>query len=212
MSTALIELHFLPSLEYLSAVRNFSDLVLERHENYQKQTYRNRCQVLTSQGVETLVVPLTNKHGKTKITDVKIDYSQRWQNVHWRTLESAYRKAPFFEHYEEGLREIIYANELFLYDLNMRLLSFCLQNIRWTIHISESVTYEKQPSTGVADLRNMINAKKPYDARPFYQPHSYYQVFGNRFVPNLAFIDVLFNAGPQALRVIDQSSKEYLNK
>src|SRR6185295_1959943 len=99
---------------------------LENHEHFNKQSYRNRCYVLAANGVERLTVPVTEKHGKALITDVKIDYTFRWQANFWRTLESAYRNAPFFEHYSDDLRREIFSNHAYLYDLNSRLLSMCL--------------------------------------------------------------------------------------
>lgn len=205
-TAALIELHFLPGLEYLSALRSFGDVVFEKHENYQKQSYRNRCFINSAQGVQMLVVPLTGKHGKVSIAEVRIDYRQRWQNVMWRTIESAYANGAYYEHYEGDLRKIIYTEYNFLYELNSALLSFCLQSLHWPLRWSESVSYEKTPGGNIRDLRNIISAKKTFQDRQFYRPVPYFQLFGNRFVPNLSFIDLLFSTGPSALDIVDQSS------
>jgi len=202
---ALIELHYLPSLEYFCALQQFDAIELEKCENYVKQSYRNRCYINTAQGVEMLIVPLTSKHGKTLIKDVRIDQSKKWQNNHWRTIESAYRKAPFFEYYSDDLRSILYHKQDFLFDLNLELLSFCLKSIRLNPTLSVSLFYEKVTLKPVFDLRSQINPKKPASDRNFYKPESYQQVFGSGFVENLSLIDLLFCEGPRATSLLHTS-------
>ena len=196
--TALIDLHFLPSLEYFCALQKFDHIVLEQYEHYVKQSYRNRCYINTSNGTGVLTVPLTEKHGKVFVKDVRIDSSTKWQNIQWRTLQSAYKKAPFFEHYEESLHKLIHKNHPFLFDLNRSLLSFCLISLKSDLRVSESVAYEKIPDPVVLDLRSVIQAKKSYSERSYYKPIPYTQVFGSKFVPNLSLIDLLFCEGPNA--------------
>jgi hypothetical protein len=94
------------------------------------------------------LVPLTSKHGKVLITDIRIDYSQKWLNNHWRTIESAYRNAPFFEHYADQVQKVLQKGHTFLYDLNMELLTICLKWLKSDISIEESITYEKIPCGG----------------------------------------------------------------
>ncbi len=202
---ALIELQFLPSLEYFCALQNFDEVILEKHEHFVKQSYRNRCYINTSQGVAMLSVPLTEKHGKVPVKDVRIDYSTKWQNNQWRTIVTAYKSAPFFDHYEGELHKHIFKSYPFLVDLNLGLLSFCLKSLRSRLKLSESVTYEKEVEKETQDLRSVIQAKKPYSERSFYKPIPYHQVFGNMFVSNLSLIDLLFCEGPQAGQFIRDS-------
>lgn len=198
LKTLLIDLHYLPCLEYFTLLQQYDRIQLEKHEHYIKQSYRNRCYINTAQGVEMLVIPLTDKHGKVTIKDVRIDYSIKWQNNHWRTLESAYRKAPYYEHYADELNKIIYTGHKFLFDLNKELLSFCLKSIRHQPMITESEAYKKIPDPGLIDLRSTILTKIPFSNRTYYKPRPYYQVFGNQFVANLSLLDLLFCEGPQA--------------
>lgn len=211
MLTLLIDLHYLPSLEYFCLVSQFEKVMLEKREHFVKQSYRNRCYINTAQGRETLIIPLTQKHGKTAVSDVLIDYSQKWQNNHWRTIESAYRKAPFFEHYADDLKKILYQEFNSLFQLNTALLSFCLKSLRMGTPLSESVTYEHPAPVTFFDARSLISAKKPYLERDIYQPATYYQVFGNRFVENLSVIDLLFCEGPGATSILLSSRRNRLN-
>lgn len=205
--TILIELHYLPSIPYFSSIHRANKIIVEKHEHFVKQSFRNRCHILTAQGVERLIVPLTSKHGKVLITDIRIDYSQKWLTNHWRTIESAYRNAPFFEHYADQIQQVLQKGHTFLYDLNMELLTICLRWLKSDIFIEESLTYEKIPAKGIIDMRNVVHAKKPEQYADYYQPVPYQQVFGNKFAEGLSLIDLVFCEGPAARTVVASSSK-----
>ena len=206
--TALIETHYLPSVAYFAAIHGSDGIILEKHENYTKQTYRNRCHLVSSQGKETLIIPLTSKHGKVRISDIRIDYSQKWLNNHWRAIQSAYGNAPFFEHYKEDLEKILFRKAEFLYDLNVELLSMCLKWLKWGMTIKETSAYDKTPALHVLDLRSAINPKNEENLRHFYRPFNYYQVFGNTFVTNASIIDLIFCEGPGAAKIVQMSAIE----
>ena len=208
MKIGLIEPHYLASLEYFSALLPFDKIILEHYEYYVKQSYRNRCYINTVHGPGILVVPLTEKHGKVPFKDIRIDSSLKWQNNHWRSIQSAYAKAPFFEHYRDELHKVIYSDISFVVDLDRQLLSFCLRSLGLEVGLSETVAYEKQVSAEISDLRSRITPKKPFSGRSFYKPKSYYQVFGSAFASNLSLIDLLFCEGPRALTVLKASRKE----
>lgn len=202
----LIELHYLPAIPYFSLLHRAQKIIVEKHEHFSKQSFRNRCHILTAQGVERLVIPLTSKHGKVLITDIRIDYSQKWLNNHWRTIESAYRNAPFFEYYADDLNRILFRKHEFLYDLNWELLTNCLTWLKWDIRIEESEKYEKIPAEGIMDARNIIHAKKPEQYADYFQPVAYSQVFGNKFAEGLSIIDLVFCEGPTAGTVVASSA------
>jgi hypothetical protein len=205
MRGVLSELHYLPSIAFFSAASQAEEIVIEKHEYFQKQTFRNRCQILTPQGIQNLIVPLTAKHGKVLITDVRIDYQQKWVNNHWRAIQSAYGKAPFFEYYADGLEKVLYKRFDFLYDLNRELLSLCLKWLRWSTHVRESLSYEAQVEESLQDIRSLINPKKTDILEDFFNPSPYVQVFGNDFVSNLSLIDLIFCEGPEATKRIQAS-------
>jgi hypothetical protein len=203
--TCLIEAQYLPPIAYFSAISKTAEVIVEKHEHYEKQSYRNRCYVNSVQGREMLIVPLTSKHGKIKICDVKIDYAQKWLNNHWRTIQSAYGKAPFFEYYADDLHGILFTKFQFLYDLNFTLLTMCLKWLKFKIPIKESLTYIQTIEPAVIDLRSAIHPKTTQLER-FYKPAVYPQVFGNKFVNNLSLIDLVFCKGPGALAVVEAST------
>jgi hypothetical protein len=194
VENVLIELHHLPSIAYFNVLYKANKIVIEKRENFIKQSYRNRCHINSAQGLNVLTVPLTNKHGKVLITDIKIDYNQKWLNHHWRTIQSAYGNAPFFEYYSSDLHDTLFKKFNFLYDLNYNLLSMCLKWLKWEKILTETESFNKT-SEGVLDLRNVINCKKVDENL---KTIPYTQVFGNKFVPNLSIIDLVFCSGPRA--------------
>jgi len=204
---ALIDLQYLPTLEYFSVLLSSERVVIEKHEHYVKQSFRNRCIINTSNGILKLVIPVTAKHNKASISEVKIDHRSKWQSLHWRAIRSAYGKAPFFDHYGPALEKIIFKRHDFLFDLNFELLSFCLQSARLDVKLSETSAYVKVSEKGITDLRSAINPKISYTMRSFFSPVPYVQVFGNKFVTNLSFIDLLFCEGPNARQILLSSTR-----
>ena len=207
MDSVLIECHYFPSIPYFASLYSAKKIILESNEHFSKQTYRNRCEIMTANGVEKLIVPLTSKHGKVFIKDVRIDYSQKWLQGHWRTIQSAYGKAPFFEFYSDALHSILFSKKEFLFDLNLELLTICLKWLKLNPEITESMSYVNETSAGILDLRNVISAKNRDLLPPQLISVNYTQVFGNMFVKNLSLIDLLFCEGPRALEIVRSSSR-----
>jgi hypothetical protein len=204
-TTVLVENHYLPSIEFFCSILPYEKIILEVSEYFVKQTLRNRCVVNTAQGKKLLTVPLTERHGKILVKDILVEPGIRWRNIHWRTIESAYRKAPYFEYYSQELNKILYHGHKYLVDLNSELLSFCLHNLGFSKELLVTLTYEEKPGENIFDLRSLISDKKHFNERNFYFPVKYYQVFGNEFVPNLSSIDLLFCEGPRAREIIRAS-------
>jgi hypothetical protein len=115
----LVSTAYLPPVEYFSVISGADNILIEREENYIKQTYRNRCYILSAHGPQLLSVPvyLGSLH-KTGIKDIRIDYSKRWQQVHLRAMTASYNSSPYFEFYFENFEKIILKNKNFLLDLN----------------------------------------------------------------------------------------------
>jgi hypothetical protein len=205
MSTLLLETQYLPSIRYFVEILNHDRLIIEAFENYQKQTYRNRCRILTSNKINILSVPVINTHRKVLTREVEIDYSQKWLNMHWRGITSAYAKSPFFEYYADYFKEVLFKKQRFLFDLNIELLTLCLKFLRVdkSIELSKEY-YNVSDREDVIDLRNIIchNSKSE-----IITGIEYTQVFGRQFVPNLSILDLLFCEGNNASKILIMSKK-----
>jgi hypothetical protein len=203
--SVLIELQYLPSIEFFSCIQSFNEIILESNENFVKQSYRNRSYILGSNKAEMLVIPVIGGNKKVLIKEIKIDYSQRWDVNHWRTLSAAYGKSPFYEFYSDYFKNIYDKKHNFLWDFNFEILTMCLKLLRVNKTIRQTENYEKEANSTVFDARNLINPKNDANNSQFYQSSPYHQNFGNEFVPNLSIIDLLFCRGNQASETLKKS-------
>lgn len=212
MRVLLIEPHYLPSIEFFSALLAAKKIIFEKHEHFIKQSYRNRCYINSSQGSLKMVVPVVHqKENKIPFCEIRIDHSKNWSHHHWQSIQSSYGKAPFFEYYADELKQTLFQKEEKLYVLNIQLLSLCLKWLDVELDYSESVSYKKDVDTTILDYRSHISPKIPYSGRSLYKEVSYHQVFGNKFASNLSFLDLIFCEGPRSLSIIKGSQKGELN-
>ncbi|MFY7918587.1 MAG: WbqC family protein [Chryseotalea sp.] len=194
----VIEAHYLPGIAYFKSLANAELILIEKKEYFVKQSYRSRCHINTEHGRDVLLLPVTNKTGKTLIESVRIDYNQKWLNNHWRTIQSAYAKAPFFEFYADDLHAILFKKNEFLFDLNVELLTMCLKWLRISAKLEETSQYEMYYGENIIDCRNVFTPKNQPLEESFYPKAIYTQVFGNNFVKPLSLLDLIFCQGPQA--------------
>ncbi|WP_379841894.1 WbqC family protein [Larkinella bovis] len=200
-----IELHYLPSLTYFTALFPFETVWLEAAEHYGKQSYRNRCYVLTANGIDRLTVPVLNGTHKQLIRDVRIDDRQAWPERHWRCLVTAYSKAPFFEYYADELQAVFRRKWSYLFDLNLELLTLCLKWLGWQKKLLLTEHFERQWAADILDAHALIDARGNVQNGRFYRPVSYPQNFGNVFVPDLSILDLIFCQGTGATDILRQS-------
>ena len=203
----LIQLHYAAPVDQLAILAIGIPVFIESHENYQKQSYRNRCHILTSQGILPLVIPVVHQQGEPiSIREAKIDNKRPWAIQHWRSLISGYNKSPYFayyKHYFEGL----YLNppEL-LFDFNMQLLAIFCKIVKLELP-QLNTSWEEKPSNQI-DLRSRFHPKLLNNE---IHPLPYYQTFEteNGFTENLSAFDLIFNEGPEAAEYLKKRAKMY---
>jgi hypothetical protein len=198
----IIDLHYLPSLEYFACILQHDTITIEAHEYYEKQSYRNRCKILASNKIDILSIPVQNGNSKVLIRDLKIEYRQEWLRRHWGAIYSAYGKSPFFEYYADFFATVFEKKTDFLFDFNLELLTICLKLLKVEKKIIFTEEYQKVAQN---DYRGQIHPKRDYALNNIYQPIVYRQNFGNEFEPNLSIIDLLFCQGNQAVKVLEHS-------
>lgn len=192
----LLSTAYFPPQNYFNLIRNADTVFIEQEENYIKQTFRNRCRILTKNGILNLSVPVTKGNSlKAQVKDIRIDYSKRWQQVHMRALISAYSRSPYFQFYSEQLGKTLMKRNEFLLDLNEELLNKCLEFVKIGRSILRTSVF--QPDIGLPqDYRYRISPGKD----SYSTARSYIQVFGdNGFVPDLSILDLIFNMGPDSI-------------
>lgn len=180
------------------------EIMLDCAEHFIKQTYRNRTVICGANGKLPLIVPLVHQRlSKTPVSKVKISYEEPWQIIHLRSLESSYRKSPYFEFYEHHFRPLYFWQPETLHDWNLAFLKLIFQLLPVSIEICEQHDYEKQPAD-ITDLRSRFHPRKSAGIKfP-----GYHQVFSGRlpFMEDLSIADLLFNLGPGALEYLENLS------
>ena len=177
--------------------------ILEQHDHFVKQTYRNRCVIATANGTQTLTVPIERYDGtKCPMRDIRISDHGNWRHLHWNALVSAYGETPFFEFYADDLRPFFEKQHTFLFDLNLDIMhTMCqLLDVRPQVTLSEQYIVLPSVDDAVVDFREAIRPKHPLPDADF-NPTPYYQVRAQRhgFLPNLSILDLLFNEGPEGI-------------
>lgn len=224
LSTALLSTTYFGPIQWYQKLNRYDHCVIEQFDNFQKQTYRNRCRIATANGSQVLTVPVERTEGKCLMRDVRISDHGAWRHLHWNALQSAYGESPFFEFYADDLHPFFERRWTFLLDFNMDITNKLCELL--DIHPRLSLTTNYIPSTAgeqeksfgkeektlgedeksleemepFIDFREAIHPKHPLPDADF-APRPYYQQHAPRhgFQPNLSILDLLFNEGNEAI-------------
>ena len=210
--TLSILLHpsYFPNIATFSALVQ-NEVCWETQDNYQKQTYRNRCYICNDSGKHILSVPIRHvggSQGRQKYKDVLIENDYAWQRQHWRTLQTAYRTSPFFEFYEDEFVPLFEKEQKFLMDFNQKTIEIICACLQIPFPTLKTLAYEIEPENRI-DARFLI--KRKHGLGISFQ--EYNQVFGDRhgFVENVSTLDLLFNEGTSALTYLKNQNTDFLN-
>ncbi|GAB6119769.1 WbqC family protein [Dysgonomonas termitidis] len=206
---------YLAPVQYYTKFLLANRIFIEQNDNYIKQTYRNRCTIVSANGGISLSIPVEHSSkDKTLMKDIRIAGHGNWQHMHWNAIVSAYNSTPFFEYYQDDFYPFYHKKYSFLFDYNkelndliLRLLDINLPQIEYT------AAYKTELADTESDLRELIHPKKDWKSLdPDFSPIPYYQVFEQKFgfIANMSIIDLLFNMGNESQIVLAGSVNERL--
>ncbi|WP_289046336.1 WbqC family protein [uncultured Olleya sp.] len=196
---------YFPSIAQFVAIAKAESLTFEIHDNFQKQSYRNRTYIYGANGKLQLSVPIIHSHKQRQLyKDVKISDVDNWQTVHWKSLESAYRTSPFFEFYEDELQPLFNVKSDFIFDHNLKCFEIVCECLQLDMTPKFTTTFEKETNANVKDYRSLSNARQQQN----FNFEAYTQVFSPKhgFLSNLSILDLLFNEGTNALNYLENQS------
>ena len=197
---ALLSTTFFGPVQWYQKLYRYDEVYIENNDSYQKQTYRNRCLIATTNGVQALTVPVTIEHAGGTET-IRISDHGNWRHQHWQALCSAYGDSPFFQYYEDDRRPFFTGKWEFLRDFNeaIRQQMCIMLDIQPKVMLTPH--YQKGDDlTDCDDYREVIRPKHPLPD-PDFSPQRYYQVYERKhgFLPNMSILDLLCNMGPEGI-------------
>ena len=191
----LTDIQFFPPVSFYKSLSGFSNIIFEQYEHYQKMSFRNRMVIANANGRSVLSVPLVHGRDQKKIMkDVRIADHQPWQSQHWKSLESAYGRSPFFEFYRDELGALYQKPFLFLLDWNLHCFEWTMKVLKLKPEVSLTHTYSTDYDPSIfLDRRNRILPKNYLE----FETPKYHQVFEEKFgfLPNLSILDLIFCEG-----------------
>lgn len=201
---------YLAPVQYYSKILAGDRIFIERCENYVKQSYRNRCNIVSANGVIPLSIPVVHNSGaKILSKDIRIADHGNWQHMHWNAIMSAYNSSPFFEYYQDDFAPFYHKKYDFLFDFNEELRELVSSLIGLEKEkLGYTDEYKTDFGSNEADFRNLIHPKKDWVGQDRnFATNRYYQVFEQRFgfVPNMSIIDLLFNMGNESILVLQDT-------
>ena len=195
--TTILSSLYLAPVEYYASLYRSELVVIEINDNYQKQSYRNRCTIASANGPISLSIPIVKPDkDKSRMKDIRIADHANWRHLHWNAILSAYSSTPYFQYFEDDFRPFYERKIEFLHDFNEELRQLICRFIGIESKVSYTETYINEEIEGYIDLREKIHPKKESDLKT----EPYYQIFASKygFINNLSILDLLFNMGNEA--------------
>jgi len=200
LKSVLIHPCYFGPIDLYVAIAQAERLVVEKKDNYQKQTYRTRQYIYGANGKLLLNVPIKHRENKTdqhqKYKDIKIENAFKWQRLHWKSLEAAYRTSPFFEFYEDDFVGLFENQPTFLMDFNLKCMEVVFDFLGIDFQFEFTEEFQLHPKD-ISDQRQLVTSKR----KPYSELLPYIQVFQAKYgyLSNLSILDLLFNQGPSSL-------------
>ena len=170
------------------------NFALAQDEYFQKQTYRNRFDILTGNGVQTLTIPVESTGGaRTLLRDIRISPEYRGKKT-LQAIRSAYGNSAMYDFIEQELEELFLKEEKFLFDFNMKAIDW---SMKW-FGLQCKIPEERLAEPKILNERWKMRGTRPVELK------SYPQVFADRFPfeKDLSILDAIFNLGKTSVTAL----------
>jgi len=204
----LLSTAYFPPITWMALLLQNKEVTIDLHETYSKQSYRNRFQITTANGIMALSVPVKKPQGNhTTSGNITLEASQNWQQVHWKSILAAYQSSPFFLYYKDDIEALFKIKYDSLHQMNIKIITTLASLIGFQINIK--YTEDFIPLNQIEnDYRFSIHPKK----KSLFKLQAYEQVFEekNGFFEDLSVLDLLFNLGPESLLYLEDCNSPML--
>jgi len=229
MRLAVIQSCYVPWRGFFDLIGRCDQYVIFDRTQYVKRHWHNRNRIKTASGVEWFTIPVISKGRYGQPID-EVEIEKPWAEKHWRTLELAYHRAPFFEAlaptvrdwYERAAKEkrLTEVNALFLREIAC-LLGLGTRIVRDTDYPTQGVKTERllgiARAAGADRYLSGPSAKAYFDESLFasagigvewmsYEGYPEYRQLHGPFEPAVSVLDLLFNVGSEAPRYLHAGS------
>ena len=196
LNKVLLSTTYFGPVQWYQKLHRAETVDIEQWESFQKQTYRNRCEIATTQGIQALTVPII-RGTSPLMKDIKISDHGNWRHLHWNAIKSAYGESPFFDYYQDDIRPFFEKRWDYLLDFNEAIRETMCELVDIKPKVDYTTAYQQAV---IDDYREGINPKHPA-LDPDFTPKPYYQVYAQKhgFLPNLSILDLLMNMGPESI-------------
>lgn len=224
MKVAISQPTYLPWIGYLDLIDQVDLFVILDNVQFAKQTWQQRNRIRTAAGLQWLTVPVKLRFGQM-INEVEIR-DATFHLDHLRAIELAYRRAPYFADYFEDLsRKLAEKGSSRLVDLNVSLLAWIMQAllVKTPLVRASSLGQSGKRTELLANICSELGATKyisPAGSAAYllaeqefltcrgievsfhHYEHPVYQQLHQPFTPFASVIDVMFNEGGEALKIL----------
>jgi len=196
----VLPIAYFGNLEYFWYFVKHDSVTIDVAETYVKQTYRNRSEIYGANGKLNISIPVVRPYGaKSRTNQIKFSEAEDWKKNHWKSIESAYRRTPFYEFYIDQIHDLFFTEYDCLIDFNLALTQHLINKLGIDCELK---TTQNSPPISQDDLRLSLSPKK----ESFFKSPEYIQTFSDRnpFIKNLSILDILFNEGPNSICILEQ--------
>lgn len=169
---------------------------------FAKATGMNRYRLSGSQGAIMISLPIQGGRshpqplGQVRLATEQGRSGGGWAKTHWRSIQNAYRRAPFFEYLEDDLNKQILETGELLMEYNLKILTWLINRLSLDVQITESAGMRPLSQPWV-----LIRKEKNWNTPRYFQQFE----AQTRFIPGLSVLDLLIQCGPH-------ESKAYLER
>ena len=217
---AIMQPTYLPWSGYFGLIESVDIFVILDNVQFEKRSWQQRNQIKTPHGSIWLTVPIFSKGKRDQtIQNTKINRDDEFSRRHKKSIELNYKKSQFFRNEYEYIFQLINSNEIYLSELNIKLILYFCKRLKINTKIIRSTELSSRGKKAelLSSICQELNAdnyfsppgSKVYldgsnefrnaniNVNYFYFNHPVYSQLWGEFIPYMSVIDMIFNCADE---------------